>query len=544
MNFCIFRLVLIKADVGLIYIPQTQGLIPIKLGTARTIRDYRHLVHIINLEAYADNVQEIENTLQHFKSTQFAKIAMDTTYLKLKELKTKLDILTPEHRGKRGLFNALGSTIKFITGNLDYTDAEKLNREIENLMTNNVNMNNTLTGQIILNTDMIKRFENITNHINKEQDILTRSITNLQEQTQNSINPTINTILQIQQLNQINYNIDTLTQHLNNIAEAIVLAKLNIVSKLILSPLELTEIHHTLNNTINVISTEHIYELLELYAYYNNTNIIFNIQIPVIANETFTFFHLIKTPINKTLEIISKDYVLHNKNELLFVEQKCKEIETIFFCKDLLKEKYEMNYNCIKDIFNNETSASCHLKDVGEKVDIIRSDENYLILINSPAEQLTTICGNNTRKHIVNGTILIHYENCKICINNLWYSSIRSTHWDSSYFAATPIQHDIKILPLSKKNQLTLPKLNTFQFHNRGLIENLEVAKNVHERITYSTFGSIAFILTAIIIAMILCKPKMKTYLVKETNEIPTEVRPNSLWPSLHSKGGGVTVCH
>lgn len=471
-------------------------------------------------------------------------MAMDTTSLKLKQLKTKLDVLTPGNRKKRGLFNALGSTIKFITGNLDYTDAIKLNEEIEKLIAGNVEINNTLNGQIILNTDMIQRFENITNHINKEQDILARSILNLQEQTQNSINPTLNTILQIQQLNQINYNIDTLTQHLNNIAEAIVLAKLNIVSKLILSPLELTDIHNTLNNTIDVISTEHIYEILELYAYYNNTNIIFNIQIPVITNQTFTFFHLIKTPINKTLEIISKDYVLYNKNELLFADRKCKEIETIFFCKDLSREQFEMNYNCIKDIFNNKTSASCHLKDVGEKVDIIRSDENYLILINSPVEQLTTICDNNTEKYFVNGTILIRYENCKIEINNIWYSNIRNIHWDKSYFFETPIQHDTKIVPLSKKNELTLPKLNTFQFHNRKLIGNLALNSDTHEKITYSTLGSIAFILTSIIIAMILCKPKTKTYLVQQTNEIPTEVRSNSLWPSLHSKEGGVTACH
>lgn len=174
---------------------------------------------------------------------------------------------------------------------MDYEDAEKLNKDIEYLLMENVRMNNTLNRQLILNTDMIKRFENITNHINNEQGIITASIKNIQDQTRNSLNPTINTITQIQHLNQINYNISILTQHLNNIAEAIVLSKLNIIPKLILDPIELIQIHKTLNNTINILSPEHIFELLELTAYYNNTNIIFNIKIPTLSNYKYTPYH-------------------------------------------------------------------------------------------------------------------------------------------------------------------------------------------------------------------------------------------------------------
>lgn len=258
-------------------VPDTQGIIPLSLGTAKTIIDYKHLIHIIDIQAYIDNVHSIENTIELIKPIYLAKTALETTKSKLKGLRTKLDLLTPRSRSKRGLVNVLGSTIKFITGNMDYSDAERINKDIEELLANNNRLNTTYNQQMILNSNMIQRFENITNHINAEQATITKSIQDIQERNRNALNP-----IQIQQLNQINYNIDILTQHFNNIAEAIVLSKLNIIPKLILDPSELTQIHRSLNNTIDIISPEHIYELLELNAYYNDTNIIFNIQIPTI----------------------------------------------------------------------------------------------------------------------------------------------------------------------------------------------------------------------------------------------------------------------
>lgn len=113
-----------QANVKIIDVSPTQGIIPLKLGIARTITDYKHLIHIIDLQSYEDNIQEIEKTVTHFETTQLAKIALKTTQQKLKELTTKLNLLKPRNRQKRGLINALGSTIKFITGNMDYEDAE------------------------------------------------------------------------------------------------------------------------------------------------------------------------------------------------------------------------------------------------------------------------------------------------------------------------------------------------------------------------------------------------------------------------------------
>lgn len=424
---------------------------------------------------------------------------------------------------------------------MDYEDAEKLNKDIEHLLMENVRMNNTLNQQLILNTDMIKRFENITNHINNEQDIITASIKNIQDQTRNSLNPTINTVTQIQHLNQINYNIDILTQHLNNIAEAIVLSKLNIIPKLILDPIELIQIHKTLNNTINILSPEHIFELLELTAYYNNTNIIFNIKIPTLSNYKYTFYHIIPTPINKTLEIISEEYVLINKNNSIFYKDKCKHIENEYYCKSTHETEFNMNKDCIRNIINKNETVSCHLRDIGQKTDIIHPEPNYIILINPPIQEIITICNNITKQYTISNTTLIQFINCKVAINNIWYNNENNIYWDNGIFIEIPPKFNNNITALSNKNEITLPKLNEYRFQDRKIVENLQTDTKIHEKITYSAFGSVAIIIIILINAIIKRKPMTITYsLDQKINEVQATNFAKPLWPSLHFREGGV----
>lgn len=111
------------------------------------------------------------------------------------------------------------------------------------------------------------------------------------------------------------------------------LAKLNIFPKLILDPTELTRIQNTLNSTINIISGEHICEILKLTAFYNTTNITFDIQAPIIPDETFIFSHIIPTPLNKTLKVLTNEYALTSVNKLFLLDRKCKLIAEVFYCE-------------------------------------------------------------------------------------------------------------------------------------------------------------------------------------------------------------------
>ena len=132
----------------------TQGLLQIKLGTAKTIIDYINLIHIIKLDSYKDNVMKIEESVKQFTPTYYNRDSLKVTKFKLKDLKDKLNSITPKYRRKRGLFNGIGSAVKFITGNMDDNDALRINQAIFNL----TNKLQTETGkQNILSTRIIEK---------------------------------------------------------------------------------------------------------------------------------------------------------------------------------------------------------------------------------------------------------------------------------------------------------------------------------------------------------------------------------------------------
>ena len=219
-------------------------------------------------------------------------------------------------RAKRGLIDGVGHAIKFITGNMDAHDAQEINVQIEKLKSNQI-----LDHK--LNWDMLARFSDITKHINEVQGTIELFLNRHVNQTNYFVKNTETSIREIQYLNQINYNIDILTNHIKDISEAIILAKLNIIPKLILHPEEIEQISKRLENqSVYTKSIENIYEFLGLQAYYNETNFIFNVQIPNLDPNTYKFYHVIPLPINETKIIVTEFHLMFNEFQIIYVSEK------------------------------------------------------------------------------------------------------------------------------------------------------------------------------------------------------------------------------
>lgn len=210
------------------------GLLPLNLGNAWLITSHSNLIHIIQLEKYEDNINQISDSLLTFENNTELIDSLEITKNKLKEASNNLFPLLPQRRTKRGLVNGLGTIIKSITGNLGANDAIKINNEIHKILSNENRLNIEKNQQSKLNRQMIDQFENIMNHINQQQQAITSYLIYVNENSRNQIRADHKNLKCAQYLNQINYNIDLLTEHLSGILEAILLAKLNIISKLIL----------------------------------------------------------------------------------------------------------------------------------------------------------------------------------------------------------------------------------------------------------------------------------------------------------------------
>ena len=182
---------------------------------------------------------KIKETLQHFMSSYYNKGSLKMKKFKITDLKNKLNLITNRYCNKRRLFNGIGTAVKFITGNMDSNDAARLNEAILNLTTK---VQIETNRQDVVNTKIVERLENITNHINIEQDIIVKSLQN----SQKSIFSNFKLISDIQFINPINYHINLLANHITSISEAMTLSTLGIIPKMILNTEELKEIESNL----------------------------------------------------------------------------------------------------------------------------------------------------------------------------------------------------------------------------------------------------------------------------------------------------------
>ncbi|XP_075151459.1 uncharacterized protein LOC142225561 [Haematobia irritans] len=329
----------------------------------------------------------------------------------------------------------------------------------------------------------------------------------------------------MQYLEQINYNIDLLNDHLTNLAEAIVLAKLNIISKLILNPNEMQFIYDVLTEqSLNLISYEHVYELLGLQAYYNHSNIIFNVKIPILSEMAFQFSHIIPLPINKTKIIVTQPYIAHNEKGAQYFDKACPRIERTFYCHSPLYKEDLNESACIGNLINNK-HPRCLFNDVGTTEAIIPIEENFIIFVNVKHLLINSTC--SKRPLEIEGTALLRYRSCDVVINGVRYSDNHTKFWERTHIAPpvlTQIEEEATI------DTLNLKKLADFYFKNKKAVLILENEADNNIKLTYFVIAILAVLMVATFcVSLVLCF-------------VPATSTSSPLWPSLYSKGGGVTL--
>lgn len=511
-----------------------QTMIALKVGKARTIENHFNFIHIIDLEHYNEQTSKLFNTIESFSKHSTLKDAAKICKLKLKGLESKLQTLNPYKRPKRALFNGIGSVIKYITGNMDANDAQTINRQIQELQEIASNSVSIAENQKGLNIQMMQRFKNLTDHINNEQETISKFIGKLSTETSNSIQKENDALAEIQYVNQLNYNIDLLVDHISDIIEAVMLAKLGIISKLILNPDELKEIRdHLRSQNVDFVSDGNLYELLELQAYYNNSNLIFNIKLPNFSKDTSLLYHLIPLPINQTKIIKTKPYVSYNAHNLQYYTEICPKIENTYYCKMSNDFEETSNSKCIGRILDGQ-SPICPVNDVGITSTIFQPEDNYIIIINVEKILITSSCRKN---FTIRGTLLLHYENCSVTIAGTTYRDNPHVHWDTMFVAPPNLN---KIQVESTTDTLTLQKIKAYSFINKNDI--LRLRKNTIQSGGILTATALIFVIITFTCLILLWKnPKVRYY------PQPADVvlsPPNSLWPSLYSKRGGVMLSH
>lgn len=464
---------------------------------------HTRFLHIVNLTDYQTNIKNIRNNIDklrnNFKYQKELKTMMYVMERKLSALTQNLQLIQPKIRNRRGIINGLGSLIKAVTGNLDDNDLDQINTQISNLNENQHNLNLQINHQIRINEKMIERFNNITDHINNQQESLSKILNEAGNNLNNQLGRLGQEISLNQYCNQIIYDIDYLNEHVVSIIESVALAKLNVIHKNILHPDELHYVHKILTEQkINIMSNEDIYQLLELQTFYNNSNLIFSINIPKFHPETFSMYQINQIPDKNNLSINTNNkFILYNAKKYQFRDKPCPVVANTMICTKQQLLETEMD-NCITKIISGE-KAKCSMISTNEfTIKLIQP--NFLLYVTTSSEIVTTNCGNQHTNFTLTGKHLIHFNNCSIKLNNITYSSSLATFWDSIQIIPYTYS-EINITDIQYKP--TINQLGKWSMDNIQQIKMLKSKSIIHTICHYTTSISTIAILIILTIYLI-----------------------------------------
>lgn len=482
----------------------------------RVFEDYFKIIHLIDLNDYKDNIEIIQTNIANLKNATSTDLgrAINVLETKFSRLEKLFEIIYPRNnRVKRGLANVLGTTIKFITGNMDSEDANEIERRIMEITLNNKQLITAHNEQITINDKLISHVKNMTETINNQQIVISTTLNNLNNKQNNFFSNLIT-------ISQIDHDICLLSELLDDLIECVRMAKLRVVAKNIMSIDEMRFIENFLKSKdVDVYSYEQIYEHLEMQAYYSDVKLIFLIKIPNFMPAKFTEFIVEPVPnINQTIIVTKDNAIISSGREIFANLERCIEISNAKFC-NLYDLKNISNDKCISNILRG-IDATCDSTAASKDLVIKEIYNNTLIIKNAVKLELSSMCGIN---RTLTGNFIVKFDQCSIVLNGIVYKKPTQIKHKISSFSI----HGIHI-KTELKNTISLSTIENANIVNSGKIKEIIVSQHTNDSMQYA-FHAITIIAIILVISFVTFKSR-KTQLIVNATPLPA------------SQGGGVTA--
>lgn len=487
-----FRSTLGTPTIEITDLSTNPGLLILATGNSLLKEGCHKIYHIINLDDFwpiFKRLDSIINGLSSFGNFTELTGMVSTKFSNVQNLYLNL---LPKWRAKRGLLNFIGSGIKQITGNMDHEDFIEITEELNHLKSNNLELIRENNRQIRINTKMQDRINAIIKELKDQQKIITKNLIEARPKDGYSKDLKI-----IKEVFNINYNLDHLKHHIENLIEAIHFAKLNIISKHILNPDELSFALKELEGKgIIIDNNEQVYDYLDVTAFFNQSKLIFIIEVPLIQDNAYNSFLLEALPVGNKIMNLPTNTAMTKENNTYFIIQKCQRIEGNSICT----RENLMNYSldtCYSKLLRGQPGNCTFVNYKNE--DLIKPLTSRHIIINS--KHFSTIrssCGITQRN--VTGTFLIEFCNCSVTVNETTFTNLESIHTAQSF--VLPLQ-GLRISEEKFEKSLTTQDL---QIENRRYLTDLT---RTHQQHAITTFGiSTCSLILVVITVIYLLKPK------------------------------------
>lgn len=378
------------------------GYIPIKTGETNTVEHYIKVLHIINTTEFERTMEIIKTNIDTLKtSSSESKTLISTINKNFMLLKAKIENLNPHFRKKRALLNIIGKGLKMIAGTMDSDDEEQITEALKSLHSNEENLTNKMNKLTYINNVMNSQIQNITNHINYQQNIIGDYLVKFKNIIGNKISTIEDEITFIEHIYQINNDISLLRHHVDDIGQIIFSGKLGIIPTDILTQTEL-----------DLITSFDSYTNIKVAIARNEGNVIIILSIPQYSQDSLSKVTFVPIPDKN-----NKSIMVNHSDVLIDLERN---IYSTYIKDNLKRNLIKINDNCLNNILNFE-EANCKTQTLNTQ-EISEIIPGVLILKHFNS----TISHNcNKDKLKISGNYLIKFENCEVNTLNKTFTNFK-----------------------------------------------------------------------------------------------------------------------
>lgn len=458
-------------------------------------------------------------------------------------------------RTKRGLIDAGGSILKTLFGTLDSGDAEKFNDAINEVQSDENKLAHLMKDNIHVIKSTITTFNSTISRV-KENEIRLNHNLNIIEKSFEQISNS-NEKLEIKtRLNSMANAIEsimmTLSFDIDDINNAILFSKLNILHPTVLNPYQLyTELEQNKNKLPKhcdlpvSLSLQNVHELIDisrLISYYQFNKVVIILKIPLVIPQTYNLYNTVPFPVpydiskpdTFALIIPNKSYLAITSDRMFYSHinnlDKCKVVENKCFVCPLESVMSTIANPICETVLLTEIVGKlpniCEFKLLRGLIDIFyKLSNNKWIYVQSEPGKCHFICENEITGYdeIILGTGLLTLpKNCKAFYKTLQFtpSDVIITNFTYEISKFNIIRDDC--CEMSKINK-TLPKIPLVKLTNINDMDSLihasvyldqfekelsDLEKPSHF-VKYSThYISLTYVITFIICMFVLYKSR------------------------------------
>lgn len=414
-------------DVKIESLDDGPGILPFKLGPTRITSHYHSFLQYIDLQELQNKITSVQTqihdispdlnnkTLDLFEPhINYLKDKLQSTFDQLQTFKTK--------REKRGLIDGLGSVIKSLTGNLDYTDAQRYDNALKLLKDNENEIVTELNNHISLSKDWTEQYTKIIKSISDNQDKIEILLNKIKVSDITRDNDLIKYAHLAQVFIILTDNVESVSQEINKLQDALAFIKIKSMHHSILSLDSLRTMIDRLivlynKNSIIDLDTREYYDIIGISSFYSDNKVVIVYKFPLVLPQEFSMFKLSIIP-NKYNQVLipPHPFLVIHKKDARYIVAECPKLSKGYLCEEEKNIQISTSKDCIQQlIITQQREDTCQPTSVSlEKTALEQLDDQHYTIYFPNTTKVHLSCGQDLYNSLQGSFLISIPHSCYI----------------------------------------------------------------------------------------------------------------------------------